>query len=44
MKSKSNDAEQVEKHLLSAVQGKGIAAEMGQGKTESFRPGADVPA
>ena len=34
----SNEAEQIDKHLLGAVQGQGIAAEMGQGKTEVYRP------
>ena len=38
LKSMSNEAEQVDKHLLGAVQGQGIAAEMGQGKTEVYRP------
>ena len=34
----SNDAENTEQHLLTAVQGAGIAPEMGSGKTEAFRP------
>ena len=29
MKSMSNDVEQIEQHLLTTVQGKGIASEMG---------------
>ena len=37
-KSMGNESEQVDKHLLGAAQGQGIAAEMGQGKTEVFRP------
>lgn len=36
MKSMSNEAEQVEKHLLGAVQGKGIASEMGNAKSEVY--------
>ena len=34
----SNEAANTEKHLLAAVQGVGIASEMGSGKTEMIRP------